>query len=65
MVAIGSIASTWHPGRGPVTMWTATPASREIMAQAEQDLLPPSFQQAQHLRSAHFAKTLGRKVPRR
>ena len=64
MVAIGSIASTWHPGRGPVTMWTATPASREIMAQAEQDLLPPSFQQAQHLRSAHFAKTLGRKVPR-
>ena len=64
MVAIGSIGSTWHPGRGPVTMWTASPASREIMAQAEQDLLPPSFQQAQHLRSAHFAKTLGRKVPR-
>jgi mycolipenoyl-CoA---2-(long-chain-fatty acyl)-trehalose mycolipenoyltransferase / long-chain-acyl-CoA---trehalose acyltransferase len=48
MVAIGSI-SAWNPGRGPVTTWTASPASRDVMAQAEHDLLPPSFQQAQHL----------------
>ena len=63
MVAIGSI-SAWNPGRGPVTTWTASPASREVMAQAELDLLPPSFQQAQHLRTAHFAKAVGREVPR-
>ena len=64
MVAIGSIGSTWHPGRGPVTTWTASPASRQIMAEAGRDPLAPSAQQAQHLRSAHFARTLGRNVPR-
>ncbi len=64
MVAIGSIGSTWHPGRGPVTTWTASPASRQLMAQASVDPLKPSFQQAQHLRSAHYARTLDRKVPR-
>ncbi len=64
MVAIGSISSTWHPGRGQVTIWTASPASREIMARAERDLLAPSFQQAQHLRTAHFARNIGREVPR-
>ncbi|MDA0251126.1 MAG: condensation domain-containing protein [Actinomycetota bacterium] len=63
MVAIGSISS-WNPGRGPVTTWTASPASRDVMARAEQDLLPPSFQQAQHLRTAHFARNLDREVPR-
>ncbi|MGI9124000.1 MAG: condensation domain-containing protein [Mycobacterium sp.] len=63
MVAIGSISS-WKPGRGPVTTWTASPASREIMAHADRDPLPASFQQAQHLRTANFAKNLGRTVPR-
>jgi len=63
MVAIGSHRS-WQPGSGPMTTWTASPASREIMARAESDPLPPSFQQAQHLRTAHFAKDLGREVPR-
>ncbi len=63
MVAIGSHRS-WQPGSGPVTTWTASPASREIMACADSDPLPPSFQQAQHLRTAHFAKDLGRDVPR-
>jgi len=63
MVAIGSIAS-WQPGRGPVTTWTASPASREIMARAGRDPMPPSFQQAQHLITAHRAKADGRDVPR-
>lgn len=63
MVAIGSIKS-WQPGRGPVTTWTASTASREAMTRAGVDPLPPSFQQAQHLRTAHFARALGRDVPR-
>ena len=63
MVTIGSHGS-WQPGRGPVTTWTASPASREIMARADQDALPPSFQQEQHLRTAFSAKAEGRIVPR-
>ena len=63
MVDIGSIRS-WQPGNGPVTTWTASPASREAMARARHDRVPPSFQQAQHLRTAQFAKDLGRQVPR-
>jgi hypothetical protein len=63
MVAIGSI-NLWQPGRGPVTTWTASPASREIMAQASPDPLPPTSQQAQHLRKAHQAKALKRQAPR-
>lgn len=63
MVAIGSIGS-WQPGRGPVTTWTASPASREIMARAGRDPMPPSFQQAQHLMTAQRALADGRDVPR-
>ena len=63
MVVIASHGS-WTPGRGPVTTWTASPASREIMARAEIDPLAPSFQQAQHLRTAYEAKVSGREVPR-
>lgn len=63
MVAIGSIRS-WQPGDGPVTTWTASPASRAAMARAGHDPVPPSFQQAQHLRTAQSAKDLGREVPR-
>lgn len=63
MVAIGSI-KTWQAGRGPVTTWTASPASREIMARAERDPMPPSYQQAQHLRGALYAQNIGREVPR-
>ncbi len=63
MVAIGSIKA-WQPGHGPVTTWTASPASREIMSRAGRDPLPPSFQQVQHLRTAHGARTVGREVPR-
>ena len=63
MVDIGSIRS-WQPGNGPVTTWTASPASREAMAGAGHDPVPPSFQQAQHLRTAQFAKDHGREVPR-
>lgn len=63
MVVIASHGS-WVPGRGPVTTWSASPASREIMAQAEIDPMAPSFQQAQHLRTAYHAKADGREVPR-
>ena len=63
MVTVGSHGS-WQPGRGPVTTWTASPASLEMMARAEQDALPPSFQQEQHLRTAFRAKADGRTVPR-
>ena len=63
MVVIASHGS-WTPGRGPVTTWTASPASREIMARAEIDPMAPSFQQAQHLRTAYEAKVSGREVPR-
>lgn len=63
MVDIGSIRS-WQPGDGSVTTWTASPASRAAMARARQDRVPPSFQQAQHLRTAQFARDLGRQVPR-
>ena len=63
MVDIGSIRS-WQPGNGRVTTWNASPASRAAMARARHDRVPPSFQQAQHLRTAQFAKDLGRGVPR-
>ncbi|MCW1960032.1 MAG: condensation domain-containing protein [Mycobacterium sp.] len=63
MVAIGSI-NLWQPGRGPVTTWTASPASREIMAQATRDPLQPTAQQAQHVRKAHQAKLAERATPR-
>ena len=63
MVAIGSI-NLWQPGRGPVTTWTASPASRAIMAQAAPDPLPPTAQQAQHLIKAHQAKLDKRESPR-
>jgi len=63
MVTVGSHGS-WQPGRGPVTTWTASPASLEMMARAELDALPPSFQQEQHLRTAFRAKVDGRTVPR-
>ena len=63
MVAIGSI-NGWTPGRGPVITWTASPASREIMARAPFDPMPASFQQADHLQTARKAKAAGRDVPR-
>ena len=63
MVVIASHGS-WTPGRGPVTTWTASSASRLIMARAEVDPMAPSFQQAQHLRTAYEARTNGREVPR-
>jgi hypothetical protein len=63
MVAIGSI-SLWQPGRGPVTTWTASAASRALMATADRDPLPPSFQQALHLRKAHDVRTQERQAPR-
>jgi hypothetical protein len=63
MVVIASHGS-WQPGRGPVTTWTASPASREIMARADRDPMPASFQQEDHLRTAYRAKATGRIVPR-
>ena len=63
MVALGPINS-WQPAQGPVTTWTASDASREIMANADRDPLPPSFQQASHLRAAFYGRALGRQLPR-
>ena len=60
MVAIGSI-NGWTPGRGPVITWTASPASREIMARAPFDPMPARFQQAGHLQTARKAKAAGKK----
>lgn len=63
MVALGPITS-WNPGHGPVTTWTASPASRAAMAQAGVDALPATFQQANHLRSAYYGRLFGREMPR-
>ena len=63
MVALGPINS-WQPAQGPVTTWTASDASRDIMAKADRDPLPPSFQQASHLRAAFYGRALGRQLPR-
>lgn len=64
MVAIGSISGNWTPGRGVVTEWTASSSSRELVAAAPLDHLPPTFQQKQHLRSAHTAWKLRRRSAR-
>lgn len=64
MVAIGSISGSWKPGRGILTEWTASPSSRELAASAPHDPLPPTFQQKEHLRSAHNARRLRRRPPR-
>ncbi|MGV0991264.1 MAG: condensation domain-containing protein [Mycobacterium sp.] len=64
MVAIGSISGNWTPGRGIVTEWTASSSSRELAAAASVDPLPPTFQQKQHLRSAHTARELRRSSAR-
>ncbi|MGI9163885.1 MAG: condensation domain-containing protein, partial [Mycobacterium sp.] len=64
MVAIGSISGNWTPGRGIVTEWRASPATRELAAAAPIDPLPPTFQQRQHLWSAHNARKLRRESAR-
>lgn len=64
MVAIGSISGNWTPGRGIVTEWRASSSCRALAAAAPIDDLPPTFQQKQHLRSAHTARQLGRESAR-
>src|SRR3954453_11481093 len=63
MVAQGPIKA-WQSGKGQVTTWTASPAAKEVMRNAERDPMPPSFQQAGHLRAAFYGKALGRQMPR-
>ena len=63
MVSQGPINS-WQPANGPVTTWTASAASRDTMRAADRNPLPPSFQQAGHLRAAFYGKALGRELPR-
>jgi mycolipenoyl-CoA---2-(long-chain-fatty acyl)-trehalose mycolipenoyltransferase / long-chain-acyl-CoA---trehalose acyltransferase len=63
MVALGSI-NGWQPGHGPVITWTATAAAREAARNARRSDLPASYQQAQHIRMAYYAKAMGRQVPR-
>ncbi len=63
MTSIGPIA-TWNPGSGTVTRWAASPASRTAAAAAPLDELPPSPQQAQHLRIAQAGAAVDREMPR-
>lgn len=63
MVALGTIEN-WQPSHGPVTMWTASPAAREAALNAPRNDLAPSYQQSEHLRGAHYAKTANRQQPR-
>lgn len=63
MVALGPI-STWNPGSGPVTTWTASAAARRAAAEAPADDLPATFQQSGHLRSAFHGRQIGREMPR-
>ena len=63
MVALGSINS-WQPGDGVVTTWTASPASRRLAQRAARDPLPPSSQQASHLRAIYRGGAMGREFPR-
>lgn len=50
MVALGTIHD-WRPTPGTVISWSASPRAREVAAQAPASTIPPSYQQAQHLRS--------------
>lgn len=63
MEAFGPINS-WKPGDGDVTTWTASSASRRLVQCADADPLPPSAQQAGHLRVAFHGGQLGRELPR-
>lgn len=63
MEALGPITS-WQPGDGDVTTWTASSASRRLMQLTATDPLPPSFQQTGHLRVAFYGGALGRELPR-
>jgi mycolipenoyl-CoA---2-(long-chain-fatty acyl)-trehalose mycolipenoyltransferase / long-chain-acyl-CoA---trehalose acyltransferase len=63
MVALGSI-NGWQPPCGPVTTWTASPAAREAARAARRGGLAANHQQAQHVRVAHYAKAMGRQLPR-
>lgn len=63
MVAFGDITS-WNPGAGQVTTWTATAESRVLMRRSPQDPLPPTPQQAQHLWNAHRCALQGLPMPR-
>src|ERR1700755_1977876 len=63
MGSLGPIHS-WQPAPGEVTTWTASPAARESAKRANRSELPPSFQQANHLRGAFYGKALGRDLPR-
>ncbi|NGX06506.1 condensation domain-containing protein [Mycobacteroides franklinii] len=50
MVALGTIHD-WRPKPGTVISWSASPRAREVAAQAPASAVPPSYQQAQHVRS--------------
>ena len=63
MVALGSI-NGWQPPQGLVTTWTASPAAREAAHTARRSDLAASYQQAQHVRLAYYAKAMGRQLPR-
>ncbi|WP_102419992.1 condensation domain-containing protein [Mycobacterium sp. 4858] len=63
MVALGNIYE-WEPPHGPLTTWTATPAAHEAARTAPLSDLVPSYQQTQHLWTAHLGNTMNRQLPR-
>lgn len=63
MVALGSI-NGWQPAHGPVVTWTASAVAREAARTAPRSDLPATYQQFQHVRIAHYAKAMGRQLPR-
>ena len=50
----------WNPDPGPVICWHASPAAKAVVQDAPVSAVPPSYQQAQHLRrySDHVARGL-------
>lgn len=63
MVTLGKITG-WQPPAGSVTTWMASPAAREAARNARRSDLPPSYQQARHLRAAYNGKAAGVQLPR-
>ena len=63
MVTLGNI-NEWQPPHGPVTMWTATPASHAAAHAARRCDEKPSYQQAQHLWASFHGKAMNRELPR-
>jgi len=63
MITLGKITG-WQPPAGPVTTWVASAAAHEAARNARRSDVPPTYQQARHLRAACECKAAGRQLPR-